>query len=109
MSIRALMLGRVALFVFVLAAPASAADLGRPPVVAPPVAFSWTGCYVGGYLGGAGADRDAVFTALGNRMFRAFSGCSARLANGTRVEGPHSSGVPLASTLLVGAPLRAYL
>jgi hypothetical protein len=42
--------GRVALFAFVLAAPASAADLARRPPVAPPppVAFSWTGCYVGG-------------------------------------------------------------
>jgi outer membrane immunogenic protein len=105
MSIRALMLGRVALFVFVLAAPASAADLGRPSVVAPPVAFSWTGCYVGGYLGGAGADRDAVFTDLGNSMFRAFSGGSARLANGTRVEGTHSWGVPLDSSVIGGGTL----
>ncbi len=105
MSIRALMLGRVALFVFVLAAPASAADLSRPSVVAPPVAFSWTGCYVGGYLGGAGADRDAVFTDLGNSMFRAFSGGSARLANGTRVEGTHSWGVPLDSSVIGGGTL----
>src|SRR5258708_11892012 len=90
MSIRALMLGRVALFVFVLPSPASAADLGRPPVVAPPGAFSWTGCYVGGYLGGAGADRDAVFTDLRNSQFRALSGRPARPAHGAPAESTHS-------------------
>jgi outer membrane immunogenic protein len=39
---------------------ASAADMAvkaRP--VAAPVAYSWTGCYVGGFVGGAWADRDA--------------------------------------------------
>ncbi|MBN8987472.1 MAG: porin family protein [Rhizobiales bacterium] len=29
-----------------------------PPVVAAPV-FSWTGCYIGGFVGGAGADRNS--------------------------------------------------
>ena len=39
-------------------APAHAADLGRPvykappPVVAPVPLFSWTGCYIGGHIGG---------------------------------------------------------
>jgi outer membrane immunogenic protein len=108
MSIQDLMLGRVALFAFVLAAPASAADLGPPPrplVKAPPVAFSWTGCYVGGYLGGAGANRDAVFTDLGNSLFGAFSGGSARLANGTRIEGTHMWDVPLDSSVIGGGTL----
>ena len=104
MSIRLLMLGRVALFAFVLAAPASAADLGRPPVVAPPVAFSWTGCYLGGYLGGAGADRDAVFTDLGNTRFGAFSGGAAS-SGGVRVEGTHMWGVPLDSSVIGGGTL----
>lgn len=43
---------------------ASAADL-RMPAKAPPViapAFSWTGCYIGGYVGGAWAADDVVAT-----------------------------------------------
>ena len=39
---------------------ASAADLpvkARPPVVAPVLAYNWSGCYFGGYLGGATPDR----------------------------------------------------
>ena len=35
--------------------PADAADLGRPVYKAPPpavVPFSWTGCYIGGNIGG---------------------------------------------------------
>jgi outer membrane immunogenic protein len=42
------------------AAPAFAADLAvkAPPPVVVPVVFSWTGCYVGGHVGGAvSADR----------------------------------------------------
>ena len=31
-----------------------------PPAAAPPVAFSWSGCYVGGYVGGAGAASTAT-------------------------------------------------
>src|SRR5260370_16753716 len=50
MSIRALMLGREALFVFVLAVPASAADLGPPPVGAPPVPFPSTASHFGRLL-----------------------------------------------------------
>jgi outer membrane immunogenic protein len=46
----------IALAALVAAAPAFAADLNyRPAYKAPyavPVAFSWTGCYVGGHLGG---------------------------------------------------------
>jgi outer membrane immunogenic protein len=44
--------------------PAGAADLGRPrpvyarPVVAPPVLYTWTGCYIGGNGGGLWAHRD---------------------------------------------------
>jgi outer membrane immunogenic protein len=108
MSIRVLMLGRVALFAFVLAAPASAADLGRPPPLPvkapPPVAFSWTGCYLGGYLGGAGADSDAVFTDLGNSRFAAFSGGFAS-SGGVRVEGAHRWGVPFDSSVIGGGTL----
>jgi outer membrane immunogenic protein len=48
------------------AGAASAADLrARMPVKAPPViapVFSWTGCYIGGYVGGAWSSDDIVAT-----------------------------------------------
>jgi outer membrane immunogenic protein len=51
---------RIAIIAFVaagLAAPALAADLSRGPITkAPPAvaaAFSWTGCHIGGHIGGA--------------------------------------------------------
>jgi outer membrane immunogenic protein len=54
-----ILLAGIAGFAFVAAAPAHAADLGRrppyqppPPVVAPVPLFSWTGCYIGGHIGG---------------------------------------------------------
>jgi outer membrane immunogenic protein len=55
-----LLLASIAVFVV---APAMAADLGRPtykapPPPPPPVYFSWTGCYVGGHLGGAWVSKD---------------------------------------------------
>ncbi len=49
-----------ALGALTIASPALAADLGTPlPTKAPPLAapvpyFSWTGCYLGGHLGGGG-------------------------------------------------------
>ena len=46
-----------------LVGTAGAADLSRrapapyvPP--APPAAFNWSGCYIGGYVGGAWSDND---------------------------------------------------
>ena len=61
------------------AAPALAADLPRkapaytPPP--PPVAYSWTGCYLGGYAGGAWqGSNGAEFTDLGNTTRHSFSG-----------------------------------
>jgi outer membrane immunogenic protein len=48
-----------------IAAPALAADIGRPVYRAPPPApaypvygFSWTGCYVGGHIGGLWAHKE---------------------------------------------------
>ena len=48
-----------------VAAPALAADVGRPVYRAPPPApvypvygFSWTGCYVGGHIGGLWAHKE---------------------------------------------------
>jgi outer membrane immunogenic protein len=54
---RAITLGIGALALAGLTLPTSAADLGaRPitkaPAVAPPIAFSWTSCYIGGNAGG---------------------------------------------------------
>ena len=63
-----------------LAGSATAADLrGRAPVPyqpppPPPPVFSWSGCYIGGYVGGAGTDGDPIFTDRGNSTFGAFSG-----------------------------------
>ena len=40
----------------VLAAPAMAADMKvKAPILAPPPAFSWTGCHIGGNIGGKSA------------------------------------------------------
>jgi outer membrane immunogenic protein len=58
-----------------VASPAIAADMPvkyRPP---PPPIFSWTGCYLGGYAGGAGqGSNGAEFTDLGNTTRHSFSG-----------------------------------
>jgi outer membrane immunogenic protein len=84
-----------------LAAPAIAADMPvkyRPP---PPPVFSWTGCYVGGYVGGAWADRSATFTDLGNASFRSFSGGVVA----GRLENSHSWNVDLDSSFIGGGTL----
>ena len=82
---------------------ASAADLGvRRPSAAPPVAlFSWSGCYIGGYVGGAWNERDATFTDLGNSTFQAFSG---GIVPGRR-EGTHSWNAGLDDSFLGGGTL----
>jgi outer membrane immunogenic protein len=62
-----LLLGWVPLVTLVAIGSATAADL-RMPLKAPPMApaFSWTGCYVGAYAGGAWNGRDgAIFTDQG--------------------------------------------
>jgi outer membrane immunogenic protein len=54
----------------ILAHPSDAADLGtRVPVKAPPVVppvpvFSWTGCYIGGHLGGGWGEKTVSAPAL---------------------------------------------
>src|SRR5947209_15104308 len=46
--------------------PANAADLGTrpvykaPPVIAPVPIFTWTGCYIGGHLGGGWGRKDVT-------------------------------------------------
>jgi outer membrane immunogenic protein len=57
---RKLLLGNLAALALITAAPALAADL---PIKAPaPFAerFSWTGCYVGGHVGGGFAKKDII-------------------------------------------------
>ena len=50
----------------------------------PPPAFSWTGCYLGGYAGGAGqSNNGAEFTDLGNTTRRSFSGGVSRVKRRT--------------------------
>ncbi|MFL5104216.1 MAG: hypothetical protein ACJ8E5_26765 [Xanthobacteraceae bacterium] len=63
-----------------------------------PPPFTWSGCYIGGFVGGAWSDRDAIFTDLGNAQFRAFSG---GLTAG-RVEDVHSWGVPVDNSVIAG-------
>jgi outer membrane immunogenic protein len=88
---------------------ANAADVrARPaprpapaPVYAPPPVFNWSGCYIGGYVGGAWSERDAIFTDLGNSNFGAFSG---GLVGGRR-EGSHSFNVGLDDSFIGGGTL----
>jgi outer membrane immunogenic protein len=90
-----------------LAGSATAADLrGRAPVPyqpppPPPPVFSWSGCYIGGYVGGAGTDGDPIFTDRGNSTFRAFSGGFV----GGRAEGSHSWNVGQDSSFIGGGTL----
>jgi outer membrane immunogenic protein len=63
-----LLVGSVALVALIAAAPASAADLRRPapvykaPPPPPPPVLTWTGCYIGGHVGGAWADVEWNYT-----------------------------------------------
>jgi outer membrane immunogenic protein len=82
---------------------AAAADLplkaySPPP---PPPVFNWTGCYLGGYVGGAWRNRDATFSDLGNSQFLAYSG---GITNPRR-EGPHSWDAGLDNNFIGGGTL----
>src|SRR5260370_18824922 len=74
-------LGSIVLSVVVRGGRAGAADL--PVATPPPPAFNWSGCYVGGFVGGAWSDGDMTFTDLGNEQFRSYSGgiVAGRLEN----------------------------
>ena len=95
---------------------AAAADLpARMPLKAPPVpaAFSWTGCYVGGYVGGAWPQSDgAVFTDQGQNglgaagsiatpPFQSYSGGAVA----ARIVPPHSWSAGLNSSVTGGGTL----
>jgi len=71
----------------------------EPPPPAPPPVFNWSGCYIGGYVGGAWNARDAIFTDRGNSTFTSFSGGIA----GAR--GSHSWNVGLDNSFIGGGTL----
>ncbi|MFL5002417.1 MAG: hypothetical protein ACJ8DY_18690, partial [Xanthobacteraceae bacterium] len=58
---RTLTLGIGAVALAAMKIPTSAADFARrpppPPVMAPPVAYNWSGFYIGGNVGGKWADQ----------------------------------------------------
>jgi len=93
-----------ALLAVTLAFPAAAADLGRmpakAPMVAPPPPFTWSGCYIGGFVGGAFTSDDPVFTDLGNGLFPSFSGGIVPGALGG--PGLHAFAVPVDSSSFIG-------
>jgi outer membrane immunogenic protein len=101
MTIRARSLGAAALFALALTLPAGAADMPVKAPVAPPPPppFNWSGCYLGGFIGGAFTTDDAVFTDLGNGIFRSFSGGI------TGAAGVHSFIVPTDSSFIGGGTL----
>ncbi len=103
MSKRAMQYASAALFAVALAAPAGAADLGRmpvkAPVAAPPPIFTWSGCYIGGFAGGAfTSESNAVIADLGNGTFGSFSGG----ITGPGIAGVHAFAVPLDDSSFIG-------
>jgi len=102
-SYRPTKLASLAFCAFTSIGTAVAADMPvkAPPIAAPPPAFTWTGCYLGGYVGGAWSDRDPVFTDLGNANFRSFSGG----ITAGRIEGSHSWSVSSDSSVIAGGTL----
>src|SRR5262249_14544320 len=101
MSIRASTLG-LAVAALALATPAGAADLGRPITKAPPVAvpppFTWSGCYLGGFVGGAWQD-DAAIADLGNGLFGAYAG---GITTPVGLAAPHTFGLGSSDGSFIG-------
>jgi outer membrane immunogenic protein len=96
MTIQIGRLGSIVLSVFVIAGRAGAADL--PVATPPPPAFNLSGCYVGGFVGGAWSDGDMTFTDLGNEQFRSYSG---GIVAG-RLENQHSWNIGSDSSITAG-------
>jgi outer membrane immunogenic protein len=109
-------LGCVLLAALTAVGSAAAADLrARMPLKAPPMApvFSWTGCYLGGYAGGAWLESDgASFTDLGQNglgaagsiakpPFMSYSGGAVA----ARIVPQHSWSADLGSTFIGGGTL----
>src|SRR5215470_9544526 len=96
MSIQVQRLGSIALCAFAMTGTAGAADLRVAPPPAP--VFTWSGCYVGGFVGNAWSDGDMTFTDSGNAQFRSYSG---GLVAG-RLENAHSWNVGSGSSIIAG-------
>jgi outer membrane immunogenic protein len=108
-----LLLGCVPFAALAAIGSVNAADLpvkARPPVVAP---FSWTGCYIGGYIGGAWSGNDGgLFTDQGQNglgaagstatpPFLSYSGG----ATASRLVPPHSWSSDLDASFIGGGTL----
>jgi outer membrane immunogenic protein len=103
MSIHTIRLSTLAILAFGSVSLAGAADLKMPvkaPPVAPPPIFTWSGCYLGGFVGGAFQDR-TTFGDLGNATFRAYSGG----ITAGRVENPHFWNIDLDTSFIGGGTL----
>lgn len=111
-----ILLGCYSLAAVAMADVAAAADLPMMPLKAPPMppAFSWTGCYLGGYLGGAwNGGSGATFTDQGqnggagpigatfNPPFLSYSGGAVA----ARLVPPHSWSDDLGSSFSGGGTL----
>jgi outer membrane immunogenic protein len=96
MTIQIGRLGSIVLSAFVIAGRADAADL--PVATPPPPAFNWSGCYVGGFVGGAKSDGDMTLTDLGNAQFHSYSG---GIVAG-RLENQHSWNIGSDSSITAG-------
>jgi outer membrane immunogenic protein len=94
----------IAIAAIAAAGSADAADLRVPRARAPAILplYNWTGCYVGGYVGGAWHDHDgATFTDLGNANFASFSGGVAA----ARLSPSHSWSADLRDSFIGGGTL----
>ena len=67
MTIQIGKLGSIVLSAFVMAGTAGAADLRV--ATPPPPAFNWSGCYVGGFVGGARSDGDMTILKMSAARF----------------------------------------
>jgi outer membrane immunogenic protein len=61
-------IGAISSLMILAASPVLAADMAvkARPVVAPIVAYNWSGCYIGGFVGGATRERDYRVTDIGS-------------------------------------------
>lgn len=79
-SVKLLMAAAVASISF--AGIASAADMAMKAPPPPPPIFNWTGFYIGGFVGGAVADRDASASEPVNTPFGFYNGAGTATAYG---------------------------
>jgi outer membrane immunogenic protein len=66
------LLAGAAAIALIAGSPANAADLGTrptykapPPAIMPVAVFNWTGCYIGGHIGGGWGQKDFDETPIG--------------------------------------------